>query len=97
MRALGRVLVADDEAKIDIAELALTAMTDLERLHVMLPDLQANYGVVPDWRDREILICPQLDQAYLSIMATPQRYAPSTADQGRWPGCSGAAHRARLR
>jgi hypothetical protein len=31
---------------------------------------------IPDWRDREILIArPQLDQAYLSIMATLQRHA----------------------
>jgi hypothetical protein len=108
VRALGRVLadglIADDEAKIDIAQIALTAMTDLERLHLMVLDLLANYGVVnveedpargipfrfevkparevdrevdvgdpnwiPDWRDREILIArPQLDQAYLTIMA----------------------------
>jgi hypothetical protein len=48
VRALGRVLadglIADD-AKIDIVELALTAMTDLERPHVMVLDLLANYGV----------------------------------------------------
>jgi hypothetical protein len=112
--ALGRVLadglIADDEAKIDIVQLAMTAMTDLERPHVMVLDLLANYGVInveedpargipfrfeikpardvdrdadvgdpnwiPDWRDREILIArPQLDQAYLSIMATLQRHA----------------------
>ena len=114
VRALGRVLadglIADDEAKIDVVQLALTAMTDLERPHLMVLDLLANYGVVdaeedpgkgipfsfeiksardldrdvdvgdpnwiPDWRDREILIArPQLDQAYLSIMATLQRHA----------------------
>jgi hypothetical protein len=50
VRALGRVLadglIADDEAKIDIVELALTAMTDLERPHVMVLDLLANHGVV---------------------------------------------------
>jgi len=39
-------LIADDEAKIDIAELALTAMTDLERPHLMMLDLLANHGVV---------------------------------------------------
>ena len=114
VRALGRVLadglIADDEAQIDIVQLALTAMTDLERPHVMVLDLLFNYGVVnveedptrgipfrfavksakdvdrevdvgdpnwiPDWRDREILIArPQLEQAYLSIMATLQRHA----------------------
>jgi hypothetical protein len=114
VRDLGRVLadglIADDEAQIDIVQLALTAMTDLERLHVMVLDLLVNYGVVdaeedptrgipfrfevrrakdvdreldvgdpnwiPDWRDREILIArPQLEQAYLSIIATLQRHA----------------------
>jgi hypothetical protein len=49
VRALGRVLadglIADDEAKIDIVELALTAMTDLERPHLIVLDLLANYGV----------------------------------------------------
>ena len=121
VRALGRVLadglIADDD-KIDIAELALTAMTDLERPHLMVLDLLANYGVVnveedpakgipfrfqvkpatdvdrdadvgdpnwiPDWRDREILIArPQLDQAYLSIMATLQRHALITQNRYR--------------
>jgi hypothetical protein len=110
VRALGRVLadglIADDEAQIDIVQLALTAMTDLERPHVMVLDLLVNYAVVngeedpargipfrfgvklakdvdvgdpnwiPDWRDREILIARrQLEQAYLSIMATLQRHA----------------------
>ena len=118
VRALGRVLadglIADDEAKIDIAQIALTAMTDLERLHLMVLDLLANYGVVnveedpargipfrfevkparevdvgdpnwiPDWRDREILIArPQLDQAYLTIMATLQRHALITQNRYR--------------
>ena len=50
VRALGRVLadglIADDEAKIDVVQLALTAMTDLERPHLMVLDLLANYGVV---------------------------------------------------
>jgi hypothetical protein len=50
VRALGRVLadglIADDEAAIDLVQLALTAMTDLERPHVMVLDLLANYGVV---------------------------------------------------
>lgn len=50
VRALGRVLadglIADDEAKIDMVQLALTAMTELERPHVMVLDLIANYGVV---------------------------------------------------
>ena len=110
VRALGRVLadglITDDEAKIDMVQLALTAMTDLERPHVILLDLLGNHAVVnveedpargipfrfeiksagdvdvgdpnwiPDWRDREILIArPQLEQAYLSIMATLQRHA----------------------
>ena len=50
VRALGRVLagglIADDEARIDLVQLALTAMVDLERPHVMLLDLVANYAVV---------------------------------------------------
>lgn len=49
VRALGRVLadgLIADEAKIDVVELALAAMTDLERPHVAVLDLLANYGVV---------------------------------------------------
>jgi hypothetical protein len=50
VRALGRALadglIADDEAKIGILQLALAAMTDLERLHVMVLDLLANHCVV---------------------------------------------------
>jgi hypothetical protein len=49
VRALGRVLadglIADDEAQIDIVELALTAMTDLERPHVIVLDLLTNHAV----------------------------------------------------
>jgi hypothetical protein len=49
VRALGRVLadglIAADEAKIDVAELALTAMADLERPHVMTLDLLAGNRV----------------------------------------------------
>jgi hypothetical protein len=46
VRALGRVLadglIADDK-KIDMVQLALTAMADLERPHVMVLDLLTNY------------------------------------------------------
>ena len=55
VRALGRVLadglIAGDEAQIDIVQLALAAMTDLERPHVMVLDLLANYGVVNGGED----------------------------------------------
>jgi hypothetical protein len=45
--ALGRVLaaglIAEDEAKIDLQQLALSAMADMERPHVQLLDLLVNY------------------------------------------------------
>lgn len=50
VRALGRVLtaglIADDEAVIDLAELALTAMAELERPHLTVLGLLENYAAV---------------------------------------------------
>jgi len=50
VRALGRVLaaglIADDDAEIDMSQLALTAMAEMERPHVLLLDLLAHYAVV---------------------------------------------------
>src|SRR5262249_23252229 len=51
VRALGRVLaaglIASDEADVDVQQQALAAMTDLDRLHVILLDLLMRDE--PDW------------------------------------------------
>ena len=52
VRALGMVLaaglIAGDEAEVDVQQRALAAMTDLDRLHVILLELLVRYE--PDWR-----------------------------------------------
>jgi hypothetical protein len=67
--ALGRVLaaglIASDEAEVNIEQQALAAMTDLERLHVVLLDLLARYE--PDWEPGRIVATPHRVPSYVSV------------------------------
>jgi hypothetical protein len=69
VRALGRVLaaglIADDEAEVDVQQMALVAMADLERLHVNLLELLVNCE--PDWIQNGIVAVPHRVPSYQSV------------------------------
>jgi hypothetical protein len=66
VRALGRVLaaglIASDEAEVDVQQRALTAMTDMERLDVILLEMLVRYE--PDWTHAGIRAVPHRVPSY---------------------------------
>lgn len=67
-RALAAGLIATDEAQVDIQQQALAAMTDMERLHVVLLELLVRYEpdrhYDPDAKQQYLVARPHLVPSY---------------------------------
>ena len=85
-KALAAGLIATDEDEVSVQDQALTAMADLERLHVILLELLVKYE--PEWMRDHIVATPHRLPSYLDVfLAGGRPDDPKVWSIGRrkWP------------
>lgn len=100
--ALGRVLaaglIATDETEVNVQDQALAAMTDLERLHVILLELLVKYE--PDWTNNGIVATPHRVPSYQDAFlggGSPDDPRVWSIGRRKWPDHRIVAVRPQLR